>query len=373
MKEKIYIKKFLMIGVSIFIYFTLMMFMNESYAGYGEVFKTFLVKSNDGTLRNGKTTVNIEYDGTYEIPYSISFDAIENYVNEKCKDKKGNIDSGKIQKVFENYTLDLDEEKFEEAQNDDEVKVYEHFSEIIGKVRVCLVNKKENESLEDALKRTGVYSEIYNDDGTIDTDNSSNSLPTKEELLNYDYSKIYAILNNMDGENIYWDGNSKKCKIIDDNSNLSDSDKREIKNKWAQVAVDVKSSDGNVKAYLDAEIKAIKAERYYRDPNVTTSTADGGIDDVISDGDSFIGLGSNDKVQVSDLQAFSKNIYNILLTIGIVVAVISGIIIGIKYMLGSVEEKADIKGLLISYIAGCVIVFGAFAIWKLVVTILQGV
>ena len=42
-------------------------------------------------------------------------------------------------------------------------------------------------------------------------------------------------------------------------------------------------------------------------------------------------------------------------------------------MLGSVEEKADIKGLLIPYIVGCIIIFGAFAIWKLVVDILQGI
>ena len=73
------------------------------------------------------------------------------------------------------------------------------------------------------------------------------------------------------------------------------------------------------------------------------------------------------------LNAFSRNIYNILLTIGIVVAVLTGAIIGIKYMLGSVEEKADIKGLLIPYIAGCVIIFGSFAIWKLIVTLLQGI
>ena len=98
-----------------------------------------------------------------------------------------------------------------------------------------------------------------------------------------------------------------------------------------------------------------------------------GIDDVISDSDSFVNLGTDEKVTTSNLQAFSRNIYNILLTIGIAVAVISGSIIGIKYMLGSVEEKADIKSLLIPYIAGCVIIFGSFAIWKLVVTILQGV
>ena len=98
-----------------------------------------------------------------------------------------------------------------------------------------------------------------------------------------------------------------------------------------------------------------------------------GIDDVISDSDSFVNLGTDEKVTTSNLQAFSRNIYNILLTLGIAVAVISGIIIGIKYMLGTAEEKADIKGLLITYIVGCVIIFGSFAIWKLVVTILQGV
>ena len=98
-----------------------------------------------------------------------------------------------------------------------------------------------------------------------------------------------------------------------------------------------------------------------------------GIDDVISDSDSFVNLGTDEKVTTSNLKAFSRNIYNILLTLGIAVAVISGIIIGIKYMLGSAEEKADIKGLLIPYIVGCVIIFGSFAIWKLVVTILQGV
>ena len=98
-----------------------------------------------------------------------------------------------------------------------------------------------------------------------------------------------------------------------------------------------------------------------------------GIDDVISDSDSFVNLGTDEKVTTSNLQAFSRNIYNILLTLGIAVAVISGIIIGIKYMLGTAEEKEDIKGLLIPYIVGCVIIFGSFAIWKLVVTILQGV
>ena len=71
-----------------------------------------------------------------------------------------------------------------------------------------------------------------------------------------------------------------------------------------------------------------------------------------------------------ELQNFSNMLYNALLIIGIIIAVIVGTILGIKFMIGSVEEKADIKKLLIPYIVGCIVVFGAFGIWKLVVTIL---
>ena len=71
------------------------------------------------------------------------------------------------------------------------------------------------------------------------------------------------------------------------------------------------------------------------------------------------------------IQDMSNLIYNILLIIGVVVAVIVGLIIGIKFMTGSVEEKAKVKETFVAYIAGCVVVFGAFTIWKVVVTIIQ--
>ena len=65
--------------------------------------------------------------------------------------------------------------------------------------------------------------------------------------------------------------------------------------------------------------------------------------------------------------------YNILLTIGVVVAVIVGAIIGVKLMSSGIDTKVEAKRLLIPYGFGCLAVFGAFAIWKIVVTILQGV
>ena len=39
-------------------------------------------------------------------------------------------------------------------------------------------------------------------------------------------------------------------------------------------------------------------------------------------------------------------------------------------MTDSAAEKAKTKEMLIPYIAGCIVVFGAFGIWKLVVNLL---
>ena len=67
----------------------------------------------------------------------------------------------------------------------------------------------------------------------------------------------------------------------------------------------------------------------------------------------------------------SNTLYNILLVTGILIALIVGMILGIKFIMGGIEEKAEIKTMIIPYIVGCVVVFGAFTIWKIVVDILQ--
>lgn len=391
MKIKDKRKIFPMILIFLIVFLFGIMINNKVYGSYGEQFWKFLVTRKDSynvssngktkkeeytVIVNGKTSATFD-NKTYEIPYALNFNTIVEFVNSNCKDKKGNIDNSKVQSAFDNYCAnELEPERDEKAVGNTEINNYNNLFEILGRVKVVIMNRKSlsGESLENALKRDGIISEVYNSDGTVNKEESSNSSPTKEDFLNYTYSDIKKYLN--DSNNVYWGGSKgdeKKYKGIDDNSNLSESDKSEIRNKWAKVYADEKATDPNIEDYLKTEIKAYKAERYYRDPNVTTSTTDAGVDDVISDGDSFIGLGKEDRIDVSNLRTFSRNIYNILLTIGIAVAVISGSIIGIKYMLGSVEEKADIKSLLIPYIAGCVIIFGSFAIWKLVVTILQGV
>ena len=103
-----------------------------------------------------------------------------------------------------------------------------------------------------------------------------------------------------------------------------------------------------------------------------TDNASESLDDMMNDADDFVRSGGNVQYDEGALQDFSSNIYNILLTVGVAVAVIVGGILGIKLMLSSVEEKAETKKLLIAYAVGCVIVFGGFGIWKLVITVLEG-
>ena len=109
---------------------------------------------------------------------------------------------------------------------------------------------------------------------------------------------------------------------------------------------------------------------------MTTYTYAHSIGDVFTGADSFIQSGVEDQnptIEDSDLQDMSDLLYNTLLIIAIVIAVIVGLVIGIQFMTGSVSEKAKIKETLIPYIAGCIVIFGAFGIWKLVVTILSKV
>lgn len=96
--------------------------------------------------------------------------------------------------------------------------------------------------------------------------------------------------------------------------------------------------------------------------------------DIISSADKFIEDGKSEKNVGLDegvIKDLSNTVYNILFILGIVIAVIWGLVIAIKFITGSVEEKAEVKKTLIPYVAGCVVLFGAFTIWKVVVTILQ--
>lgn len=95
------------------------------------------------------------------------------------------------------------------------------------------------------------------------------------------------------------------------------------------------------------------------------------ISDVITGGDNFLKAGKSEDVSIDEqkLKNTSNMVYNILLIVGMSAAVIIAGILGIKFMIGSVEEKAQIKDALIPFIIGCIVIFGAFGFWKIFVTI----
>ncbi len=64
-----------------------------------------------------------------------------------------------------------------------------------------------------------------------------------------------------------------------------------------------------------------------------------------------------------------NDLYNILITFGVVVSVAVGGVLGIKFMTASAEDKANIKQSLVPYIIGCVVIFGALIIWRIFINI----
>lgn len=107
--------------------------------------------------------------------------------------------------------------------------------------------------------------------------------------------------------------------------------------------------------------------------NTVYAAEDITIDSVITDGKDFISSANKTSAPIGggDLKNISDTIYNILLAVATVGAVIIAAILGIKFITGSAEEQVDVKKAMIPFIVGCAVAFGAFAIWKLILTLIS--
>lgn len=109
--------------------------------------------------------------------------------------------------------------------------------------------------------------------------------------------------------------------------------------------------------------------------NINTYASGHTTGEVIIEADKFIDKGQAGSTKIfseEDLKALSNTIYNILLVVGIVIAVLLGAILGIKFIMEGAEGKAEVQKALVPYVMGCIVIFGAFTIWKIVVLVLQG-
>lgn len=73
----------------------------------------------------------------------------------------------------------------------------------------------------------------------------------------------------------------------------------------------------------------------------------------------------------STITDIGSTILSIITSVGIVLAIIVVAVLGVKYMMGSTEEKAEYKKTMIPYLVGAVLVFGASAIGKGVINMGQ--
>ena len=93
--------------------------------------------------------------------------------------------------------------------------------------------------------------------------------------------------------------------------------------------------------------------------------------EIIDSGKNFLDASNDEEIPVNEesVKKTSDKIYNVLLLCGIGVAVIVGAVLGITFILSSAEGKAKVSEILVPYIIGCFIVFGAFSIWSIAINI----
>ena len=75
----------------------------------------------------------------------------------------------------------------------------------------------------------------------------------------------------------------------------------------------------------------------------------------------------------SQLTQVVDDIYNILFPLAVGITVVVAGVLGIKFMMETVEGKAKIKESMKPYLMGCAAIYGAFGIWKLAITIFSAI
>ncbi len=89
----------------------------------------------------------------------------------------------------------------------------------------------------------------------------------------------------------------------------------------------------------------------------------------ITDPGTITGSPTSGATKITDT---GKKIVGIIQTVGSVAAVVVLVALGIKYMMGSTEEKAEYKKTLMPYVIGAVLVFAASNLASVVYNFSQG-
>ncbi len=95
--------------------------------------------------------------------------------------------------------------------------------------------------------------------------------------------------------------------------------------------------------------------------------------DIFTYGDNFVETGASqqDSNAASDEKTMEimNDLYSVLFPLGVVITVIIGGVLGIKFMMASADDKAKVKESMVPYVVGCAVIYGAFGIWKIAIEI----
>ena len=91
--------------------------------------------------------------------------------------------------------------------------------------------------------------------------------------------------------------------------------------------------------------------------------------EMATDIETFKSKGDALSVDTAQMESEFAGLGKILTTIGAGVLLIVITYMGIKYFISSPEEQAKLKGQLIGVVVSAVVIFGAYSIWKMAVSI----
>ena len=119
-------------------------------------------------------------------------------------------------------------------------------------------------------------------------------------------------------------------------------------------------------------IFTLKSEVYASFDAGTGATGSGNTGNASSfNPDSWKPSSTTDASGASRLESMGNTIVGFIQVVGSIISVAVLAIIGIKYMTGSVEEKAEYKKVLMPYLIGAILLFGISNILGIVVSIVQ--
>lgn len=239
----------------------------------------------------------------------------------------------------------IDKVKNEEKEVTDKIKDAEKTANDIKNAYKTIPGINANASeIDTFIKSDAAYNELKN----LKTVDKETAKKWRDTL---NAARIDAISRKMYTETIY---------TLEDYINNKDSSGH-INNLTEQIEGAVKSTEKTADEYRKILAKLNPTASILRQ-NVTFV-------DVLNNIDNYV---PGDTVTGSDAQKITEKaslILTVITNVGIVLAILMSAILGIKYMIGSVEEKAEYKKDLLPYFIGSILLFGICTIVKVLQTL----